>query len=480
MVIQMKSIIILSLTFLINMLTLPIAEARNVDLSTVPDRDSVQLTIYNSEDITLVRERREVSFKKGMNPLQFSWANTLIDPSSVELRFIEKVAQLELLDTTYAHDKPQMLYWNVESQFSGAAVIEISYFTSGITWSADYTAIAAKDESHLDMQGFVKIHNNSGEQYEQAQVRLVVGTINLVEQIAQLAGIRMEAVGAMRNDKRKLFRAKAARKMIAVASISESHDLASPMLEQKEIIKEGLSEYFIYTIEGKETIPDGWSKRLRSFDAPEIPIKTVYRYRPDEYGNQLARLFLLSNDKKSGLGETPLPDGTVRVFRDNGRDGMSFLARQNIKYIPIGDKMELNLGQDSEVIFELVKLKVYRNNIWVKFNKGNHYRRIGDRGFKYELNSKVAGWDEHAVYTQRIRNYTGKPISVEVRRRYVGDIDFKSKLKPKLHDYQTVQYSTWLKAGQKLDLLHEVVKRNGYNVKQGNVKLKTGRVTYKQ
>jgi hypothetical protein len=47
----------------------------NVDLSTVPSRDTVQLTIYNSEDLTLVRETRKVSFKKGANPLQFSWAN---------------------------------------------------------------------------------------------------------------------------------------------------------------------------------------------------------------------------------------------------------------------------------------------------------------------------------------------------------------------------------------------------------------------
>ncbi|HZL87610.1 MAG TPA: hypothetical protein VFB96_04475, partial [Pirellulaceae bacterium] len=54
--------------------------AENVDLSTVPSRDTVQLTIYNSEDLTLVRETRKVTFKKGVNPLQFSWANTLIDP----------------------------------------------------------------------------------------------------------------------------------------------------------------------------------------------------------------------------------------------------------------------------------------------------------------------------------------------------------------------------------------------------------------
>ena len=39
------------------------ARAKNVDLSTVPARDPLQLTLYNSEDITLVRETRKVSFK---------------------------------------------------------------------------------------------------------------------------------------------------------------------------------------------------------------------------------------------------------------------------------------------------------------------------------------------------------------------------------------------------------------------------------
>src|SRR3954454_273400 len=78
--------------------------AKNVDLSTVPKRNTVELTIYNSEDLTLVRETRVITFKKGANPLQFSWANTLIDPSSVELRFLTSGDQLEVLDTTFPHD----------------------------------------------------------------------------------------------------------------------------------------------------------------------------------------------------------------------------------------------------------------------------------------------------------------------------------------------------------------------------------------
>ena len=53
---------------------------RNIDLSTVPDRATVQLTIYNSEDLTLVRETRKVSFKKGVNPLGSCWVMLLQMP----------------------------------------------------------------------------------------------------------------------------------------------------------------------------------------------------------------------------------------------------------------------------------------------------------------------------------------------------------------------------------------------------------------
>jgi len=80
-----------------------------------------------------------------------------------------------------------MLYWNVQSEFDGEATIEITYFTSGITWTADYVALADAAETQLGLEGFVRISNRSGEEYENAQVRLVVGTINLVEKIAQLA-----------------------------------------------------------------------------------------------------------------------------------------------------------------------------------------------------------------------------------------------------------------------------------------------------
>lgn len=449
----------------------------NIDLSTVPQRDSVQLTIYNSEDLTLVRETRKITFKKGLNPLQFSWANTRIDASSVELEFKSNPDRLELLDTTFPHDKPQMLYWNVQSELDGEATVQISYFTSGITWAADYVVIANGDETALNVESFVRVTNNSGEDYENAQVRLVVGTINLVEKIAQMANVPASEVMALGVEVRREMRDRAMDEMLAKADGRGNVAGGGAGAEEKQIVKEGLSEYFIYTIEGTETIPNGWSKRLRSFEASGVPFKVQYRYRPEEYGEAYVRMYLLKNDKDSKLGTTPLPDGLVRVFRDNGRDGLSFLTQQTVKYIPIGDKIELNLGPDPEVICELIQLRAKRDNIWMQIDGGDVYRRVGDGNMRIDVRSHVAGWDDRAVFTQRVRNFSSKPIEIEVRRRHAGHVLFRSSLNPRLHDYQTVEFTATIPAGKRSDLLFEVVTQQGYNSKQNNVTLEAAEVS---
>jgi len=51
----------------------------------------------------------------------------------------------------------------------------IGIFTSRRSWSK------------LAVTGYVRVFNSSGELYDNAQTRLVVGTINLVEKIADLA-----------------------------------------------------------------------------------------------------------------------------------------------------------------------------------------------------------------------------------------------------------------------------------------------------
>jgi hypothetical protein len=366
-----------------------------------------------------------------------------------------------------------MLYWNVQSEIDGEATIQITYFTSGITWSADYLLISDKNEKQLSFDGFVRVFNKSGEEYEDAQVRLVVGTINLVEKIAQLAKVPLAEVKALASETKANLRNEAAAGFMGGGGMGGRGNA----VEEKQIIKEGLSEYFIYTIEGTETIQNGWSKRMRSLDAAAVPFKIQCRYRPQEYGEQLVRMYLLTNNKESKLGTSPLPDGVVRVFRENGRDGLSYLTQQSVKYIPIGDKIELNLGPDPEVIFEWIKLKTHRSDIWFQVNGVNVFHKLDEQGFRAEPNMSVVGWDDHEVYSQRVRNYTTKPIELEIRRTLPGHVVFRSSLNPKLHDYQTVEYKVTVPAVKRVDLMQEVVRHQGRNAKQNNVTLEAGELS---
>lgn len=450
--------------------TLP-ALAGNIDLATLPPRDSVQLTIYNAEDLTLVRERRVLSFKQGSNPLQFSWANTLIDPTSVELRFVDQAQDFRLVDTTFPHDRPQVLYWTVESQRAQQAMVEILYFTSGIRWSADYLAVADAQEKQLDLTSFVRVTNHSGEDYPDAQVRLVLGNINLVEKIAQLAyqmpdQLYKEEMADVRQRATKMA-------MMEAVGAAMPAPAAKPMLQAKEVAKQALSEYFIYTIEGTETIPNGWAKQLRSFHADDVPLKIEYRYRPRQYGEQLVRLYTLRNDKESKLGQTPLPEGPLQVYRDQGSLGLSYLGKPQLNYVPIGDLAEINLGQDPQVVLEPRSERLSRDNLWMRVRGVNIYKRADDLGAQTEINAEIAGWDEHRFQRPRIRNFSNRPVNVELRWTFDGDVRFKSALNTRLYDVHTVQVNANAAAGQDLELPYELMTRYGYNAKQNRVELAT-------
>ena len=85
-----------------------------VDLVTLPGRDTVQLTIYNSADLTLVRESRALTLKKGINKLQFSWANTLIDPTSLEMLPLAQADRIDIFDLTFSPRVKNLGLWNVQ------------------------------------------------------------------------------------------------------------------------------------------------------------------------------------------------------------------------------------------------------------------------------------------------------------------------------------------------------------------------------
>lgn len=402
------------------------------ELVTLPKRDKVQLTIYNSVDLTLVRETRSLTFKKGNNRLQFSWANTLIDPTSVEFKAATNADKVEVLDTSYPAESNQMLIWTISADSDLSANVEISYFTSGISWAAEYHGMLVADDASMTLTAYVTVMNNSGEEYEDAQVRLVVGSINLVETIAGLAGgqrtTRMEeAYGEMR---------KAARTADA---------------GKKEIVKEGLSEYYIYTVGGTETIPNAWSKRLESFVQAGVPVRSVYTWDPSKYGAQLARILTFKNDEAHKLGKEPLPSGIVRFYREAGAGRLGYVGAISTAYIAKNDEVKVNAGADPEVTMKVTRTSLKKENLSFAFNGRQQY---------------LQGWDTYEAFKLEVKNFRDRAVDFEINLAFSGDFDFESELASQKVDFRTQRYNLKLEKSTKQEVVFKVRTRMGTNARK--------------
>ena len=393
---------ILAATVVLSVLLAAQASAK-VDLVTLPARESVQLTIYNSADLTLVRDRRPLTLKKGMNELQFSWAGTLIDPTSLHLEIQKYSDQIDVVELAYPSRVKDVGVWRIKSETSGKVPVEITYFTSGLTWESFYLSTLTQDGGAMTLKGYVRVTNKSGEDYENARTRLVVGKINLLDQIAELGrrehpyGSPAERMEADRARRDKYLKAEDQLERAAAMGMGGAAAPARP----KEIAKEAVSEYFLYTIEGTETIKDGWSKRLPSFEAQSVNIESWFRYDTERYGEQVVRLLRFKNDEQHNLGETPLPGGLVKVFRREDTEGhLSFLGSDQAEYIPVGQKVELNLGQARTVKVEPKVMKYAKDNL--VFNpEGN-----------------INGFDEVKDNRIEVNNYGQTPATIEVFQHF--------------------------------------------------------------
>jgi hypothetical protein len=440
----MKSCVISLLALLAVLLGAP-ANAR-LNVVTLPNRDTVQLTIYNSADLTMVKETRHLTFKKGINKLEFSWANTLIDPTSVEFRALTRADEVELLDVSFPPRVQNTLEWRINSEFAGDIVVEIRYFTSGISWSADYVAEAGKDEREMTFSGAVRVTNNSGEDYENAQVRLVVGVIRLVEEIANLARAGQPAMPTTLAARSMAIPAEPALNKLALAYGAMAEADAAAGAKPKEILKEGVSEYFMFTVEGRDTIPTGWSKRLPSFSTAEVPITSFYKYERERFGEQVMRYYQFTNSVASKLGKEPLPDGAVTAFRFVNHELLyAFVGRTSVKYIPIGESVEMELGRDLEVLVKPTLMN------WEKLNVA------------FDNDGNVKGWTTRETWEIEVQNSKDIPVVVDVRRNFSGDWSMTTPAKYESVDAPKVKFVVPLAPRAKQKFTYELVTRHGTN-----------------
>jgi len=403
-----------------------------VDLVTVPRREATQLTIYNSEDITMVREHRLLTVKEGINRIQFTWANTLIDPTSIDFRILDHAEAVDLIDTTFPSGRNDALQWNIQSRMAGKLPVEIRYFTSGITWKADYVGIANEDETSLRLTGYVRVYNNSGELYDNAQTRLVVGTINLVEPIAALAvapppgGPPLTPPPETPGRTGRVLEEKAAQYEAERRGGKLTHGLS--LEKSKDVKKQGLSEYFLFTIEGREDIKDKEPKRLVSMEVADVPLECFYKLTDRDGGKHFTKYYRFKNKQllddegnekdlpaMENLGLSPLPDGMVRLFSEYRNQDLAYVGGTATKYVPIGDRVEVNVGRERDVtIVRRLKDQQITNVVARQYK-----RRLDDTWMWYY---DLIDYDETFVYEEEI--VSGKPVDVntELERRFDANV----------------------------------------------------------
>ena len=225
----------------------------------------------------------------------------------------------------------------------------------------------------------------------------------------------------------------------------------------KEVVKEGLSEYFLYTIEGTETIPNTWSKRLQSFDVNSIPVVNLYKYEEQRYGLRVTRFLSFKNDTEHKLGQTPIPDGMLRVYRGvDDQKHLSYEGRSSFKYIPVNEDVELNLGPVQDVVVEPTLMDY----------KTDNYRR--------DNNGNIAGWDEIRTFRVAVRNTRDVPVKIEIRRNFdssAWEIQRSSQADGyEKVDLDTVKFTLQLEARSKKTFEYTLTSFRGTRVEDFNAR----------
>ncbi|MBN2315875.1 MAG: DUF4139 domain-containing protein, partial [Sedimentisphaerales bacterium] len=302
--------------------------------------------------------------------------------------------------------------WLIRSEISGQVPFEITYFTSGLSWRAFYMGTLSQDEKSMHLSGYVRLANHSGEDYENAQTRLVVGKVHLLDQIALLAqrqypynrpGLSFGEGFDLDGDSLKgavITNGEWWRGGMGMGGMGGFGGMMGGMAP-KEIRKEGLSEYFLYTIEGTETIPNEWGKRLLSFEADDVAVESLYKYDEERWGGEAIRFVKFANDEEHKLGDTPIPNGTVRIYGRADEQGfLSYVGGTEVKYIPVNEEVELELGPARLVEIEPKRMNFKMDN-FVFDNWGN-----------------VSGWDERYTWKIEMTNTRTLPVQVEITRGF--------------------------------------------------------------
>jgi hypothetical protein len=253
------------------------------------------------------------------------------------------------------------LAWQVEGK-SGRTQSELSYLTTGISWHAEYVAVANAASTEMNLSGWVSLDNHSGASYADATLKLVAGDVRRVGD---------EPVMRPQYDK-----------MVMMAERA-----AAPQFQE-----EGFFEYHLYTLTRPATVADREIKQLALFPDTRVKCRKVYTYDGSQGAAKVRVTLEAKNSESEGLG-MPLPKGKVRVYQEDNSHALQFAGEDRIDHTPKDEHIRLYVGDAFDIVGE---------------RKQTQTTRISDRVTE-------------SSYEIKVRNHKAEAITVVIAEHAWGD-----------------------------------------------------------
>lgn len=249
----------------------------------------------------------------------------------------------------------------------------LTYLSNGMSWDGVYTMVLNQAHTSAELDGWAKVNNSTGMDFNDVQVSLVAGDVRRV-----MAPVR----GKM------MMRA-------------ESTMMSAATADAPEPVAQELSAFHIYDIAGKATLRDKESRQLRLLSGTEIKISRVLEFqnsavvfgpvRHNADAQAARQRVRFTNSDKNGLGK-PLPAGLVRAYMRDGDGSLRFVGEDRIGNAPNGEELSLDLGRAFDV-------KMSR--------KQTEFKRIGDRSSEAAFDLEIRNGGKREAVVVVVENIPG-------------------------------------------------------------------------
>ncbi len=281
------------------------------------------------------------------------------------------------------------LVWLVDSKITGKQKVDLSYQTGGMNWSAEYVAVINENDTKLDLNSWVSILNNSGTTFKDAELKLVAGDVNRVNELTGRGNY------------------------IKPKYMVEAVDFASrDQFQEKEFF-----EYHIYKLDRKTTLANNETKQISLFTAKDVAATKKYLYQGNIYGNNKINVVIqFENSDKNNLGK-PMPKGKFRLYKSDG-ESVEFIGEDLIDHTANKETLKLKIGEAFDIVAE---------------EKQSDQKQISDRVSEsaWEIKLKNRKKEDVVIDVERILGYNWEVLDSNFKfdKETASKITFKVPVK---------------------------------------------------